>query len=176
MRSLRTIAMGFVAGSAMTMVVGGGTARAEEATTSRAAATARAEQGAADAARERAEQLALMGGPAYKSGAMDQANREFAAHQAAADEARAVATAGSAARYAPSPATTDAQDRLAALEAQGGWAYKSGAVDRQEAELNALAAEPTPQIPSTERPAQVPESAGKPVELVQPQSPAEPAP
>jgi hypothetical protein len=177
MTSWRTIGRGFVAGSALTMLVGVGTAGAQGGTTTEtdAAARARAAQYDANAARDRADDLAKMGGSAYKSGLMDQANREAAQKQEEADQEAAVA-AGRAnwAPVAASPAVADAEEHLAALEAQGGWAYKSGAVDREKGELQALQAG-TNTAPSTmELPAQVPESSRKPIELVQPAYPVEP--
>jgi len=175
MRSWRTIGKGFVAGSALTLLVGAGTARATE-TAADAAAGARGAQVEADVARERADELAKMGGPAYKSGLMDQANREAAQKQEAADEAAAAATGR--ANWAPSPtspAMVDAEDRLADLQTQGGWAYKSGAVDRQRAEIQSLATGSNLE-PATASPQQVPESSLKPVELVQPAYPVEPEP
>ena len=174
MRSLRTIGKGFVAGSALTLLVGMGTARATEGA-SDAAARASTAQAEANEARARADDLAKMGGPAYKSGLMDQANREAAQKQEVADEAAATATGR--ANWAPSatsPALVDAQDQLANLEAQGGWAYKSGAVDRQRAEIQSMSTESNLQPPTTMRPAQVPESSRKPVELAQPAYPVEP--
>lgn len=176
MRSWRTIGKGFVAGSALTLLGGVGTARATE-TAADASAQARAAQVEADGARDRADELAKMGGPAYKSGLMDQANREAAQKQEAADEAAATATGR--ANWAPSPtspAMVDAEDRLADLQAQGGWAYKSGAVNRQRAEIQSLATGSNIEPASTMTPAQVPESARKPVELVQPAYPVEPEP
>jgi hypothetical protein len=173
MRSWRTIGKGFVAGSALTLLLGAGAARATETATD-AATRARVAQAEADEARARADDLAKIGGPAYKSGAMDQANREAAQKQEAADEAAAVATGRVNWAPAPtSPAMADAEDRLADLQTQGGWAYKSGAVDRQKAEIRSLATGSNIEPPVTMRPQQVPESSVKPVELVQPAYPVE---
>jgi hypothetical protein len=94
-----------------------------------------AAQARADAARARADFLARVGqGSAYKSGAIDSAKAEAYSAQAEADAWRTFLTTP------PPPASTaldDAQDRLDYLKAQGGWAYKSGAVFRAEAEVNA---------------------------------------
>jgi hypothetical protein len=57
----------------------------------------------------------------------------------------------------------DAQENLANLKAQGGQAYKSGAVARAEAEVAALKGpQPTAASPSEETPP--PATWGKPVE------------
>jgi len=95
-----------------------------------------AAQQQADAARLRASELAKGGGWAYKTGRVEQAQRDAARYQAEADEALAVALS-CAAPSAPSPAQATALTRLAELRRAGGWAYKSGAVARAERDLQA---------------------------------------
>jgi hypothetical protein len=90
----------------------------------------------ADAARTRAAELAAQGGWAYKTGAVDRANSEAARYQAEADAASGAVTAG---ELAVSPELAAAQARLEELRQAGGWAYKSGAVARAEADVRDLA-------------------------------------
>jgi hypothetical protein len=171
MRSFWTIGMGFVAGSAMTLLGSVGTAAtppppADADTVAAAAHEARAAQFQADEARDRAAQLSAQGGWAYKSGAVDRAEAEAARYQAQADDARGVASGTNWATYAVSPAMSDAQDNLANLKAQGGWAYKSGAVARAEADIEALGA-PTSVATSASEEQAPPANWGKPVEQTQ---------
>jgi hypothetical protein len=166
--------MSFVAGSAMTVLGAAGTARAQDAASLAAnAAEARAAQAQADEARAHATDLAAQGGWAWKTGAIDRANAEAARYQAQADEARAVITGANRAPRV-SPEMAEAQDRVDNLKAAGGWAYKTGAVSRAEADVAALAggrpgAEGVPQE-------QDPATATKPVEKVQSEQPESPAP
>jgi hypothetical protein len=104
-------------------------------------------QAKADDARARAADLAREGGWAYKSGAIDRANRDAVRFQQEADSARAASngTPGATGPYA-SRELADAQARLDDLRKAGGWAYKSGAVARAEAEVRAL----SPAPPTTE--------------------------
>jgi hypothetical protein len=143
MRSFWTIGLSFVAGSAMTVLGSAGTARAQEdAVAAAAAAQASASQTAADDARARADDLAKQGGWPYKTGLVDQANREADRHQARADAAAAVAAGTAGAPEEVSPRVADLQQRLAEQKASGGAAYKTGGVARTEAELQALQAQP----------------------------------
>jgi hypothetical protein len=100
-------------------------------------ARAAAAQQEADAARLRAGALARAGGWAYKTGRVEQAQRDAARYQAEADEALATALSCPA-PSAPSPAQATALARLAELRSAGGWAYKSGAVARAERDVQAL--------------------------------------
>jgi hypothetical protein len=106
----------------------------------RATAQARAvvAQQQADAARQRASELARGGGWAYKTGRVEQAQRDAARYQAEADEALAVARSCPA-PAAPSPAQATALARLDELRRAGGWAYKTGAVARAERDVQSLA-------------------------------------
>jgi hypothetical protein len=99
-------------------------------------ARAAAAQQQADAARLHASELARGGGWAYKTGRVEQAQRDAARYQAQADEALAVALSCPAPAV-PSPAQTTALARLAELRRAGGSAYKSGAVARAERDLQA---------------------------------------
>jgi hypothetical protein len=105
-------------------------ATAPESSQARAAAV----QQQADAARQRATELARAGGWAYKTGLVQQAQRDAARYQEEAD--RAVAEAQSCPPPAPpSPAQVAALARLEELRQAGGWAYKMGAVARVEREV-----------------------------------------
>lgn len=93
-------------------------------------------QAKADVARTRAAALARHGGWAYKTGAVDRATWDVARLQAAADAARA---SGDQRAVAPvSAELAAAQARVEELRKAGGWAYKSGAVERAEADVRAL--------------------------------------
>ncbi|HSY41238.1 MAG TPA: hypothetical protein VLA79_16980 [Polyangia bacterium] len=93
-------------------------------------------QAKADVARVRATALARQGGWAYKTGAVDRATWEVARLQAAADAVRA---SGDQRAVAPISAELEAaQAREQELRKAGGWAYKSGAVARAEADVRAL--------------------------------------
>jgi len=93
-------------------------------------------QAKADVARARAAALARQGGWAYKSGAFDRATQEVARLQVEADAARA---SGDQRAVAPvSAELVAAQARVQELRKAGGWAYKSGAVERAEADVRAL--------------------------------------
>src|SRR5882724_10356091 len=93
-------------------------------------------QAKVDVARARAAALAQRGGWAYKTGAVDRATWEVARLQAAADAGRA---SGDQRALAPvSAELAAAQARVEELRKAGGWAYKSGAVERAEADVRAL--------------------------------------
>jgi hypothetical protein len=129
----------------------GWSAGANAQTSARATAQARATaaQQHADAARQRATELARAGGWAYKTGLVDRTQREAARYQEEAD--RAVAEAQSCPpAETPSPAQAAALARLEELRQAGGWAYKTGAVARAEREVQASATsvEPEPVAPS----------------------------
>jgi hypothetical protein len=98
-----------------------------------------AAQHQADAARQRATELARAGGWAYKTGLVERAQRDAARYQAAADESFAEAHACPP-PPAPLPAQAAALSRLAELRQAGGWAYKTGAFARAEREVQSLAA------------------------------------
>jgi hypothetical protein len=104
----------------------------DEASQARAATA----QQQADAARQRAADLARAGGWAYKTGAVARAERDAARYQEAADKALAEAQACPPPTPA-SPAQTAALARLEELRQAGGWAYKTGAVARAEREVQA---------------------------------------
>ncbi len=116
------------------MVAVAGTVMADEGRTSPEVLQANA-----DNARTRVAELARQGGWAYKTGAIDRANREAVRYQEQADAARAAMTT-TPATTAPyvSPELAAAQARLEDLRKAGGWAYKSGAVARAESEVRAL--------------------------------------
>jgi hypothetical protein len=99
--------MGFIAGSAMTVLVG--TARAEGTSDAEAAmARANAAQAQANDARDRADELAKAGGWPYKTGLIRGYERQATLSEAKADEARAQATgarAPSSNAYEESPST-----------------------------------------------------------------------
>lgn len=108
------------------------------------AQTASEVQEEADAARARSEELSRVGGPAYKTGAVERASqqamlldREAAALRAAELPVQAVLVP------VESQELTDAQARLERLRFQGGWAYKTGAVQRAEEDVRRLS-EPGP--------------------------------
>jgi len=93
----------------------------------------------ADAARQRATELARAGGWAYKTGQVAQAQRDADRYQAEADRDAAQAQACPPAPT-PSPAQAAALERLEELRQAGGWAYKTGAVARAERELQSQTA------------------------------------
>jgi hypothetical protein len=131
--------MGLVAGSVMSLLVG--TARAEPtpvpgSPAAEALARANVAQQNADDARARADELAKGSGWQYKTGVYQAAEREAAAYDAKANAARAEATGAQAPGV--SPAMADAQERLANLKKAGGWAWKSGAVARAQADIQEL--------------------------------------
>jgi hypothetical protein len=97
-----------------------------------------AAQQRADAARQRATELARAGGWAYKTGLVAQAQRDAARYQEQADEAIAEAQACPP-PAPPSPAQAAALARLDGLRQAGGWAYKTGAVAQAEREVQAQA-------------------------------------
>ena len=113
----------------------GAHAQASDRATTEARASAAQRQ--ADAARDRATELARAGGWAYKSGQVERAQRDAARYQAAADDAFAEAHSCPA-PAAPSSAETAALARLAALRQAGGWAYKTGAVASAERDVQAV--------------------------------------
>ncbi len=88
----------------------------------------------ADAARQRAAELARAGGWAYKTGLVEAAQRDAVRYQAEADRISAEGH-GCSAPAALSPAQAAALGRLEALREAGAWAYKTGAVARAEREL-----------------------------------------
>jgi hypothetical protein len=114
----------------------GAEAQAGDAATLQARAATAQQQ--ADAARQRAAELAKAGGWAYKTGQVQQAQRDAARYQAEADSALAQAQSCPAATT-PSPAQAAALARLEELRQAGGWAYKTGAVARAEHELQSQA-------------------------------------
>lgn len=93
-------------------------------------------QAKADVARARAAALARQGGWAYKTGSVERATQEVARLQAAADAARASGDQRAAAPVSVELAA--AQARVQELRKAGGWAYKSGAVARADADVRAL--------------------------------------
>ena len=110
----------------------GAKAQAGDPATSQARAATAQEQ--ADAARQRAAELAKAGGWAYKTGLVQQAERDAARDQAEADRASAEAQSCRPAA-APSPEQAAALARLEELRQAGAWAYKTGAVARAEREV-----------------------------------------
>ena len=164
MRSFLAIGLSVVAGSAMTVL--GATAGAQtETTPANAAQRAQAAQVQADDAQTRADDLAKQGGWAYKSGAVDRAQQEANRSQAEANEARAEATGANLAPLAVSPTAESDQARLDALKASGGWAYKSGAIDREKAAIRKLQG-PAPYMESANQ-TEPPANWGKPVQQVE---------
>lgn len=151
----RTLILGrVVTGAALiAFSVLGSPAIANAQTDDRGAALARAAtaQQQADAARTRAAELAKGGGWAYKTGAVQRAERDAARYQAEADAAMAEA-AGCPQPTPASPAQAAAQERLTELRQAGGWAYKTGAVARAERDVRVQAvdheAEPAVVSPS----------------------------
>jgi len=115
-----------------------GGARAQPSDHLPAEARATAAQAQADAARQRANDLAKAGGWAYKTGQVQQAQRDAARYQAEADEAFAEVHSCPAVSQSPSPALVAALARLEELRREGGWAYKTGAVARAEREVQSL--------------------------------------
>jgi hypothetical protein len=95
-----------------------------------------AAQQRADAARQRATELASAGGWAYKAGLVERAQRDAVRYQEEADRAVA-ATQPCPPPATPSPAPAAALARLEELRQAGGWAYKTGAVARAEREVQA---------------------------------------
>jgi hypothetical protein len=137
MSSFTKIGTSVLAGLMLAAVAG--SAAADEGTSSGwPAANAESMQARADAARSRVADLARQAGWAYKSGAFDRAKAEGAYYQAQADAARAASRPGG--HPLVSPEVAAAQTRLADLRQAGGWAYKSGAVTRAEADVRALSA------------------------------------
>lgn len=116
-----------ITGLALGWSTGANAQASDRATSQSRGATA---QHQADAARQRATELARAGGWAYKTGLVERAQRDAARYQAAADEAFAEAHACPP-PPAPSPAQAAALSRLAELRRAGGWAYKTGAVFRE---------------------------------------------
>jgi hypothetical protein len=150
LQGVRTVAATGVMIAGLTLGLCRG-ASAQAAGTAAAEGSSLTAQQKADAARERAAELASAGGWAYKTGAVAQAMREAARYQAEAD--RVLAQARSCVPPAPlSPAQGAALARAEELRQAGGWAYKTGAVARaeREAQLAApqLAAEPVPPSPA----------------------------
>jgi len=115
----------------------GANAQASDRATSQARAAEAQQQ--ADAARQRATELARAGGWAYKTGLFERAQRDAVRYQTEADRALAEAMACPA-PAAASPAQAAALARLEELRHAGGWAYKTGAVARAEREVQSLAA------------------------------------
>jgi hypothetical protein len=103
----------------------------------------------ADAARQRAADLARAGGWAYKTGLVEQAQRDAVRYQGEADKAFAEAQSCPPPAL-PSPAQAAALLRLEELRQAGGWAYKTGAVARAEREVQSQTAgdEAEPVAPS----------------------------
>jgi hypothetical protein len=143
-RGMSKVVVMMLASAALGWSMGANAQASERATAETRAAAA---QQQADAARERAAELARAGGWAYKTGLVERAQRDAARYQTEADEALAEAH-GCRPPAAPSPAQAAALARLAELRQAGGWAYKTGAVTRAEGEVQSLAvateAEPAP--------------------------------
>jgi hypothetical protein len=118
----------------------------------------------ANATRARVDDLAKAGGWPYKTGLIRGYERQAAAYQAQANEARAEAMG--AYPVAASPAVADAQERLANLKMAGGWAWKSGAVRRAEGDLRALEG-PSPYLMSYNEALPTSAARCKPVERIQ---------
>jgi hypothetical protein len=110
-------------------------------TNGRATSQARAAEAQqhADAARQRATELARAGGWAYKTGLFEQAQRDAVRYQAQANEALAEAQSCPP-PVKPAPAQAAALARLEELRQAGGWAYKTGAVARAEREAQSQVA------------------------------------
>jgi hypothetical protein len=125
----------------------GAEAEANERATSQARAAEAQQQ--ADAARQRATELARAGGWAYKTGLVERAQRDVARYQAEANQALAEAQPCPP-PATPSPVQAAALARLEELRQAGGWAYKTGAVARAESDLQSKAAgdEAEPVVPS----------------------------
>lgn len=117
----------------------------------------------ADVARTRAAALARQGGWAYKTGAFDRATQDAARLQSAADAARASGDQRTAAPVSAELAA--AQARVQELRKAGGWAFKSGAVDRAEADVRALSGRREVMMGLYE-PAQLAPNWGKPIERI----------
>ena len=114
----------------------GANAQASDRATSQSRAAVAQQE--ADAARQRATELARAGGWAYKTGLVGQAQRDADRYQTEADRAFAEAQACPPAAT-PSAEQAAALARLEELRRAGGWAYKTGAVARAEREVQALA-------------------------------------
>jgi len=136
MSSFTKIGTTVLAGLMLAGVAGSATAREGASSGWQASADVESMQARADAARSRAADLARQAGWAYKSGAFDRANAEAGYYQAQADAARAASIPGG--QPFVSPELAAAETRLADLRQAGGWAYKSGAVTRAEADVRAL--------------------------------------
>jgi hypothetical protein len=156
--------MSFIAGSAMTVLVGTARADTTDQVASEDLARADAAQTKADDARARAKELEKMGGSAYKTGLVPNELRTADVAQQKADQARAAATG---VEPVTSPAMEDAQTRLTDLKKGGGWAYKSGAIRWAEKDIRAL--EPPVQTTTTGEEKPVPPDSVKPVEQVEEQ-------
>lgn len=159
MSSFTKIGTSVLAGLMLAAVTG--SAGAHEMASSRSQSTGEIQstQAKADAARSRAADLARQGGWAYKTGAVDRANAEAARYQAEADAATVPA-----AQPLVSLELTVAQERLADLRQAGGWAYKSGAVARAEADVTALSGPAPVTMGLNETTAPASSNWGKPVE------------
>jgi hypothetical protein len=136
----------FITGAALGWSTGANAQPSDRATS---VARAAAAQQQADAARQRARELARAGGWAYKAGLVTQAQRDAARYQAEADEAFAEAQACPP-PAPPSPAQAAAVARLEELRQAGGWAYKTGAVARAERDVQSQITgdEAEPVVPS----------------------------
>jgi hypothetical protein len=166
MRSFLAIGLSVVAGSAMTVL--GATAGAQsETTTADAAQRAQTAQQQADDAQARAADLSKQGGWVYKTGTYDRANQEAIRSQAQADDASAQVTGANTAPLAVSPTLEEEEKeaRLQSLKQQGGWAYKSGAIRREEADIRHL--EGPSQYASSPNVPEPPANWNKPVEQVE---------
>jgi hypothetical protein len=120
----------------------GANAQASDRATSQARAAEAQQQ--ADAARRRATELARAGGWAYKTGLVEQAQRDAVRYQAEANDALAEAQSCPP-PATPSPAQAAALARVEELRQAGGWAYKTGAVARAERDLQSQTApQPAP--------------------------------
>ena len=120
-----------IAGVALGWSTGAKAQGSDRATSQARAAEA---QRQADAARQRATELARAGGWTYKTGLVQQVQRDAARYQAEADEAFAEAQSCPP-PAAPSPVQAAALARLEGLRQAGGWAYKTGAVARAERDV-----------------------------------------
>jgi hypothetical protein len=130
-----TIATMIVTGVALGWFTG---AKAQASDRADAEARGEAAQQQANAARQRATELARSGGWAYKTGQVGQAQRDADRYQAEADQAFAEAQSCPP-PATPSPEQAAARVRLEELRQAGAWAYKTGAVARAEREVQAQA-------------------------------------
>jgi hypothetical protein len=162
MSSFTKIGTSVLAG--LMLVAVAGSAGAHESASSRSQSTGQIQstQAKADAARARAAELARQGGWAYKTGAVDRANADAARYQAEADAARAALVP--AEQPLVSAELAAAQERLADLRQAGGWAYKSGAVARAEADVRALSGPAPVTMGLNEAASPASSNWGKPVE------------